>query len=616
MEHSNEKKSIKVHISISPMIGRWVAAQSKNIIIMRFFIFMFLTALVFSASAQKNNVWWRLSDSTFSVIDGQGWPKEMRDSIQRFPSRLRPLVSKSVWEQSRQSAGLSIRFVSNAPEIIVRYKVSGPVAKSNMPLTGTSGVDLYAIDSDGLMHWASANYSITDSVQFTFSQLRPNDNFHKLGREYQLFLPLFNTIDHLEIGVPEGSLFKALPKRIEKPIVVFGSSIVQGESATRPGMAWTNILSRKLDRSVVNLGFSEKPLLDKGMINLINEIDARIFVFDVMLDFANSTMDSSELSKSIIEAIKTIREKHPRTPILFTEHAGYTDGYLKSNRQTLGEDANKLLNETFKELINENISGLYLLTKQEIGMQLDEMSDGEHPNDLGMMRYAEAYEKKLRELFKEPVGKLKTQIPIRQRRTPANFDWEARHYSIIALNKTEPSKILLIGNSITHNWGGKPNARSTESWQKYLAPYDVRNFGFGADRIENVLWRIYHDELDGITPEKIVINIGTNNLRVNSNEEILEGLRFLVQVIKVHQPQAEIAILAIYPRRDYEDRIVAVNKDIRKMTKSEKVGFADISKSFLKEDGKINEVFFNDGLHPKPIGYEVLGKQLEMIIKK
>jgi lysophospholipase L1-like esterase len=282
----------------------------------------------------------------------------------------------------------------------------------------------------------------------------------------------------------------------------------------------------------------------------------------------------------------------------------------------LGEDANKLLNETFKELLNENISGLYLLTKQEIGMQLDEMSDGEHPNDLGMMYYAEAYEKKLREIFKEPVGKLKTQIPIRQRRTPANFDWEARHYSIIALNKTEPSKILLIGNSITHNWGGKPNARSTESWQKYLAPYDVRNFGFGADRIENVLWRIYHDELDGITPEKIVINIGTNNLRVNSNEEILEGLRFLVQVIKVHQPQAEITILAIYPRRDYEDRIVAVNKDIRKMTKSEKVGFADISKSFLKEDGKINEVFFNDGLHPKPIGYEVLGKQLEMIIKK
>jgi lysophospholipase L1-like esterase len=233
-----------------------------------------------------------------------------------------------------------------------------------------------------------------------------------------------------------------------------------------------------------------------------------------------------------------------------------------------------------------------------------------------MVRYAEAYEKKLREIFMEPVGNLKTQIPIRQRRTPANFDWEARHYSMLALNKTESNKILLIGNSITHNWGGKPNARSNESWQKYLAPYEVRNFGFGADRIENVLWRIYHDELAGITPEKIVVNIGTNNLRVNSNEEILEGLRFLVQVIKMQQPQAKITILGIYPRRDYEDRIVLINKDIRTMTKSEKVGFADIGKLLLQKDGKINEAFFNDGLHPKASGYELLGKLLEIVIKK
>ena len=144
----------------------------------------------------------------------------------------------------------------------------------------------------------------------------------------------------------------------------------------------------------------------------------------------------------------------------------------------------------------------------------------------------------------------------------------------------------------------------------------MRNFGFGADRIENVLWRIYHDELTGITPEKIVVNIGTNNLRVNSNEEILEGLRFLVQVIKMQQPQANITILGIYPRRDYEDRIVLINKYIRTMTKSEKVGFANIGKLLLQEDGKINEAFFNDGLHPKASGYELLGKLLEIVIKK
>ncbi|MFN5022036.1 MAG: GDSL-type esterase/lipase family protein, partial [bacterium] len=159
------------------------------------------------------------------------------------------------------------------------------------------------------------------------------------------------------------------------------------------------------------------------------------------------------------------------------------------------------------------------------------------------------------------------------------------------------------------------NAKSKDSWQKYLAPYEVRNFGFGADRIENVLWRIYHDELKDISPEKIMINIGTNNLRVNSNEEILGGLRFLVQVIKSHQPKAEITLLGIYPRRDYEDRILLINKGIRRMTRAEHIKFADIGKGLFLKTGKVNEAMFTDGLHPNLEGYEILGKQLQKLLK-
>ena len=566
--------------------------------------------------AQNKLAWWKASDTTSYIIDGQAWSTEMGNSIQRLPPRAAALVRKPVWDLSQQTAGLSIRFVSNAPEIIVRYKVTGPVNKPHIPSTAFSGVDLYATDSDGMLHWTSGKYSFKDTVQYIFAALRPNDNFHKLGREYQLFLPLFNTVSNLEIGVPIGSVFKILPPRLEKPIVVYGTSIAQGACASRPGMAWTNILSRKLDRSVINLGFASNGRLENPLIDLINEIDARVFILDCLPNLLGKDIDSASLQKRIIESVISIRSKHPNTPILLTEHAGYTNGYMIPARQTLFEGANKILNAAFAMLKKESITGIYLLSLNEIGIDEEAMVDGTHPNDLGMVRYAEAYEKKLREIFMEPVGNLKTQIPIRQRRTPANFDWEARHYSMLALNKTESNKILLIGNSITHNWGGKPNARSNESWQKYLAPYEVRNFGFGADRIENVLWRIYHDELTGITPEKIVVNIGTNNLRVNSNEEILEGLRFLVQVIKMQQPQAKITILGIYPRRDYEDRIVLINKDIRTMTKSEKVGFADIGKLLLQKDGKINEAFFNDGLHPKASGYELLGKLLEIVIKK
>jgi lysophospholipase L1-like esterase len=567
-------------------------------------------------AGQSNFKWWSPLDTVVSSLDGQAWSSEIGNSFQRLPSRAELLVRKPVWDLSRQTAGLSIRFLSNASEIIVRYKINGPVNRPNIPSAGVSGVDLYAIDSDGMPHWASGKFSFKDTVQYTFSGLRQNDNFHKLGREYQLFLPLYNTVSNLEIGVLNDNTFKILPLRKEKPIIVYGTSIAQGASASRPGMAWTNILSRKLDRTVINLGFSGNGRLESAMIDLINEIDARIFILDCLPNLLSKDIDSVSLQKRLIESVKAIRSKHPSTPILLTEHAGYTDGYMIPDRQNLFEGANKILNAAFDQLNKESIYGIYLLSLKEIGLDDESMVDGTHPNDLGMMRYAEAYEKKLREIFLEPVGKLKTQIPIRQRRTPANFDWEARHYAILALNKTESNKILLIGNSITHNWGGKPNAKSVESWKKYLAPHDVRNFGFGADRIENVLWRIYHDELDDIKPEKIVINIGTNNLRVNSNEEILEGLRFLVQVLKMHQPQAKITILGIYPRRGYDDRIVLINKNIRKMTKSEKVGFANIGKVLSQDDGTINEAYFNDGLHPNLMGYEALGKELEEILKK
>jgi len=563
--------------------------------------------------------WWKSSESRFPVIDGQAWSAEMHDTIQRFPPRAEPLVRKAVWNLSRQSAGLSIRFVSNAPQITVRYKVTGSVAMPHMPSTGVSGVDLYGIDSDGTWHLAAGKYNFKDTVQYTFAQLRPNDQYHKLGREYRLFLPLYNTVRELAIGVPAGSNFTVLPQRAEKPIVVYGTSIAQGACASRPGMAWTNILSRKLDRTVINLGFSGNGRLEKEVIDLINEIDARVFVLDCLPNLIQPIVDSTELQKRIIESVRTIRARHPQTPILLTEHDGYTESYLMPHRQPLFDNANQDLRKAFARLTADKVTGIYLLPISEIGMDLDCMVDGTHPNDLGMMRYADAYAKKLREILQQPVGLLKTQIPTRQNREPGSYNWEERHNEILKLNKSEPSAILFFGNSITHNWGGKPlnnRIEGADSWQKYLEPFQVRNFGFGWDRVENVLWRVYHDELDGLSPEQIVMNIGTNNIGINTDDEIIQGLKLLVQAIRLKQPKARITLLGIYPRRDLETRVSTLNKEIQALAKSEQISYQDIGEGLLSKNGKINDQLFSDGLHPNATGYEVLGKQLVQVLKR
>lgn len=581
------------------------------------FLLLFFTPLSINTIIAQTK-WWKPSDSPFPTVDGQYWSGEMQDSLFRLPPRAETLVRKPVWNLAKNSAGLFIRFVSNAPQITVRYKVSGAVAMNHMPATGVSGVDLYAIDSDGEWHSCAGKFSFRDTITYSFEKLKANDGYHKLGREYRLFLPLYNTVRNLEIGVPDSTLFQPLPKMREKPIVVYGTSIAQGACASRPAMAWTNIISRKFDRPVINLAFSGNGQLEKELIDFINETDAKVYVLDCLPNMVSTRFDSTELRKRIIESVKSLRQKHPNTPILLTDHAGYTEGYLMPERRKLFEEANKNLAVAFAQLQKEGISNIFTLKIGEINLDLDAMVDGTHPNDYGMMQYSEAYEKKLRDIMNEPKGKLKTQIPIRQRREPASYEWENRHYTMIDLNKTEPSKTVFIGNSITHNWGGKPlnnRIKGANSWDKYLEPLQTRNFGFGWDRVENVLWRIYHEELEGISPEKIILNIGTNNLYLNTDEEIVEGLKMLTQAIKTRQPQAKIYLLGLYPRRSNEERIVGLNNKIKEMAQSTHTSYFDIGSVLLLSNKKINEKLFSDGLHPNTEGYDLMGKALIEILK-
>jgi len=200
----------------------------------------------------------------------------------------------------------------------------------------------------------------------------------------------------------------------------------------------------------------------------------------------------------------------------------------------------------------------------------------------------------------------------------ANYDWEKRHQEILTLNKSEQPKIVVIGNSITHFWGGLPKgprATGADSWDKTFG-INSRNLGYGWDRIENVLWRIYHGELDGYTASRIFINIGTNNLQMNSDDEILAGWKMLIDAIKFRQSKAAIFMVGIYPRRQQEDRVRKLNAKLKELTESMQVSYADPGLVLAGKEGKIDESLFSDGLHPNTKGYSILGKAYEPFIKK
>lgn len=577
--------------------------------------------LVLSQVATAQNIkWWNPKASEVNVLEGQGFPGKVKSFYDRLPAGSEGVVRDAVWGLSRNSAGLVIRFRTNAGNIRVRYGVtSNRHAMPHMPATGVSGVDLYAVSSDGEERWCAGKYAFQDTVTYNFSNLIPNDQYHKLGREYRLYLPLYNGVKWLEIGVPEENTFEPLRVRDDKPIVVYGTSIAQGGCASRPGMAWTSIVGRKLDRPVINLAFSGNGRLEEEVLKPIAELDAKVFVLDCLPNLVSATEHpDEEVARRIKWAVKYLKEKHPETPIALAEHAGYTEEAMNAVRKSAYQRLNVVLQKTFQELKSEGIQQIYVIPHAEFKQSIETTVDGTHQNDLGMMLYAEGYEKALRRILNEPAGEISTTKPITQLRELPGYDWEQRHRQILQLNKDSSPEIVLIGNSITHFWGGEPKAyraNGPQSWEKVFGGKKVRNLGFGWDRIENVLWRVYHGELDGYQAKKIFLMIGTNNFQLNTDEEIIAGWQHLVRAIRQRQPGAALYLTGIYPRRNQEERVKRLNVGLAKIAGEFDTVFLDPGKTLLDKDGKIVEAYFSDGLHPNEKGYQELAAVYSAYLK-
>ena len=557
--------------------------------------------------------WRNPMSENFHVVCGQAWQKELKGSYYRLPDRAKEQVRKALWDLSKSSAGLSIAFRSNAPEIKVRYLVAGGLSMAHMPATGKSGVDLYATDAHGRQRWCAARYSFGDTITFTYSRLSYADDAGH-GYEYRLYLPPYNEVTWLEIGVSQESKFTFLPVSQEKPLVIYGTSIAQGACASRPGMIWSNILERELQHPVVNLGFSGNGQLEMEFFNLLNEIDAQLFIIDCLPNLTNDR--TAWIYERTLNGVRKLRQKSD-APILLVEHSGYTNELTSAQTEKSYRDSNAELLRAYQTLQEEGIQDLHYLTHAEIGLSMDAMVEGVHPSDLGMRQYADAYIRKIKEILHEDCDQRTVFTPCTQQRDP--YNWKERHEQILTLNKEKSPDILLIGNSITHFWAGEPKAhivRGEDSWKKLFKGKTVHNLGFGYDRIENALWRIYHGELDGYQAKKVILLMGTNNLSKNTDNEIIDGINELVRAVSHRQPKAQIYVAGILPRKGMEKRIAQLNDILRQQLQMGKATYIDLSLGLIQPEGNIIPSLFSDGLHPNKEGYQRIAKTLETAIKE
>jgi lysophospholipase L1-like esterase len=399
-------------------------------------------------------------------------------------------------------------------------------------------------------------------------------------------------------------------------------------------------------RIALNLGFSGDTTanllwrLDHGEIDGLRPKVAVVLIGTNNTGVAKQTAEQTEVG--IDAVVVDLERRLPLTKILLL-------GVLPSGISSEKTVADEAVNCYLARVYGENPRVTYL----DVGSIFFDYASGEgklksaifydprlswhpgplHPDTVGQRMMAEAIEPTLARLMGdqpqvplESMTNINTALIPTERLELDSYDWYARHHAELELQKTLRPKVVMIGDSITNFWGGPPYSNRVNgpvAWQHLFGDTPVLNMGFGWDRIQNVLWRLRQGEFDGLTPDWIVLNIGTNNLtgtvnaRASSPAEIVAGIDAIRRELLKRSPKSHLVVMAIFPRgakaRDpLRAPILEVNRLLmQRFGADASVTMLDIGSRFLQPDGSLPAAMMPDGVHPSEAGYAIWADALQ-----
>lgn len=344
------------------------------------FLAVAIAMIILSGSASAQNVVY--TDASVFPLYGKV-SEQTNERYERLPSSLEGVSREPVWYLGRHSAGLFIRFRSNSTSIHARWESTFNNTMTHMTDTGTKGLDLYALVDGEWRHVCSAQPQGKKSERCIIANMDP------VEREYMLYLSLYDGVKSLEIGVDEGSMLDLpavdRPSR-EKPVVMYGTSILQGGCANRPGMAHTNIIGRRLDREVINLGFSGNALLDMEIAEFMASVeDPGLYVLDYVPNASAQAID--EVGEQFF---RIIRDAHPEVPVVFIEDVIFPHTIFDNKILEEVTKKNVAQKRLFKKLKKSGEKRIYYISAEGmIGDDGEATVDATHFTDLGAMRYVD-----------------------------------------------------------------------------------------------------------------------------------------------------------------------------------------------------------------------------------
>ena len=340
--------------------------------------------------SEGSNLWY---DIRQFHVEGRGW-NDTKAFYDRLPARAEGLVRQPVWELSRNSAGLCVRFVTDATTLRARWALTESwLYLPNMTAIGKSGLDLYVNTEKG-WRWLAVGQPTAQTNNVTLVE-----NLVPGKREYLLYLPLYNGTKFVELGFPTNAVIEKAGSwgpGIRKPMVFYGTSILQGLSASRPGMVHSAILGRRFNWPTINLGFSGNGKMEPEMAGLLAELDPSVYVLDCL-----PNMDAGEIKERVEPCVRKLRAAHPDTPIVLVEDRTMQDSFLIAGRMEYYHLKDRAeLKAAYERLQTSGVKNLYYIPGEPLfGDDGEGSVDGSHPSDLGFMRQADIFARVLEPLL-------------------------------------------------------------------------------------------------------------------------------------------------------------------------------------------------------------------------
>ena len=293
------------------------------------------------------------------------------------------------------TAGGQIQFRTDSGRLSVRVRLKGPAGMNHMPQTGQCGFDCYIGPQKRQRFFSVAKYQhLATEYEVTLFDLDVSEM-----RNVTLNFPLYQGVEEVLVGVaPEAEVLAPPPYEDDRRIVVYGTSITQGGCAARPGMAYTNILSRKLNRPFINVGFSGNGQGDPEVARILAEIaNPGMYV----LDYEANATANRRLESTLHDFVRILREANADTPILVLSRTRFArDAVQKESVQGRIErrDFQKRTVEEFRAAGDENV--FFLDGGDLLGDDFDEVTvDGVHLTDLGFWLVAKGLAPALEEIL-------------------------------------------------------------------------------------------------------------------------------------------------------------------------------------------------------------------------